>query len=398
MENDFFAPITADSLFENMQQTQTNMESLAGSMLSAGITAFQKEDYKTAIQHFRASIGMASYLPQAVDTAHYMASAYLKMDDTEGAIKAYEQAIELDRSRDDSYVKLGNLYYSLERYGDAEEQYAAAVKINPDATNRFSLGQAHIKTGRYRDAEDQFNMIKRQAPRSVNGYYGVGLTYSAEGRYEEAIEEFQQAVDIDPEFYDGWLEMGYAYADMGNIEKAEEVFDLLEDPSPDLADLLSRYLYKVDTPKFATALSDGNFPYQQPPKTPVSSFDPYLTNANASKTLKMVFQFDKEMDRESVENRFNWNISRSTSSEPGGFYNFGQPLPDTEIKLPSNPEYVYYDAKNLRAVVYFKVTQNATADGTIDPSHIVFKFSGEDKYGLKMDPEADEFAGFSGVA
>jgi tetratricopeptide (TPR) repeat protein len=397
--NDFSTPITADSFFVDPLQQQQTMESSANSALAAGISAYQRENYTAAIQQFRASIGMAPHLPQAVDTAHYMASAYLKQGNTEGAIKAYEEAINLDPSRDDSYIKLGNLYYSSERYDEAEEAYAKAVKANPQSTaNRFSLGQAQIKLGHYRDAEDQFRTIERLAPRKVTGSYGLGLTYSAEDRYEEAVAQFQKAVDIDDEFYDGWLEMGYAYADMGNMDKAQEVFEQLEDPAPELADLLTRYMYKVDTPKFATALSDSDFPYTLPPKTLVAGLDSYLVHADNSKTFKMIFQFDKEMDRESVEDRFNWSIKRSTSSEPGGAYNFGLPLPDTEVKPPSYPDYVYYDAKNLRATVYFKITQNSDANGTIDPTHLVFKFSGEDKFGLKMDQKADEFSGFSGIA
>ena len=48
-------------------------------------------------------------------------------------------------------------------------------------------------------------------------------------------------------------------------------------------------------------------------------------------------------------------------------------------------------------MVAFSLTQNDTADGTIDPSHIAFKFKGEDKFGNRMDPNADEFTGFSRV-
>ncbi len=397
--NDLSRPLTADSFFVNPLQQQQTMENMAGSALAAGITAYQNKNYKAAIQQFRAAIGMAPHFPQAVDTAHYMASAYLKLNDTDNAIKAYEEAINLDPSRDDSYTKLGNLYYSTERYDKAEEVYAKAVKANPKSTaNRFSWGESLIKLGRYRDAEEQFRMIEHLAPRKVSGAYGLGLTYSAEKRYDEAIAQFQKAVEIDDEFYDGWLEMGYAYADKGEMDKAQEIFERLEDPAPELADLLSRYMYKTDTPKIATVLSNGDFSYTLPPKTLVAGLDSYLAQANASKTFKMVFQFDKEMDRESVENRFNWTIRRSTSSEPGGAYNFGLPLPETEIKPPTYPDHVYYDARNLRATVYFKITQNAEANGTIDPSHLVFKFSGEDKFGLEMDPEADEFSGFSGIA
>lgn len=395
--SDLFTSATADSFFVNPLQQQASLEQMAGNALNTGITAYQKGDYEKAIIAFRNAIGLAPQSANAVDTANYVASSYLQLGDSYNAAKAYEEAIALDPSRDDTHIKLGNLYYSEERYKEAETHYFQAAKINPQPANFYSLGQAHIKTGRYNDAEEQFAKIQRLAPKAVNGPYGMGLSYSAQGRYDEAVAMFQDAIDLDGEFYDAQVEMGYAYADMGDMEAAQEVVDLLEDPRPELADILSRYMYKVDTPKFAFASADGAFPYLRPPGTTVASLDSYLETANASKNFKMTIQFDKEMDRESVEDRFNWNISRSTSSEPGQFYNFGISLPDTEVKLPSTPEYIYYDANQLTATVYFKITQNATADGTIDPSHIVFKFQGEDKYGLKMDPDADEFSGFSRI-
>jgi hypothetical protein len=111
----------------------------------------------------------------------------------------------------------------------------------------------------------------------------------------------------------------------------------------------------------------------------------------------MEFQFDKEMQRESVENRFNWEIARASGGVPGNHYNFGLEIADTEIMPPTVPDYVYYDERNLRAVVSFTLTQNDTADGTIDPSHIAFKFKGQDKFGNTMVPDADEFTGFSRV-
>jgi hypothetical protein len=48
--------------------------------------------------------------------------------------------------------------------------------------------------------------------------------------------------------------------------------------------------------------------------------------------------------------------------------------------------------------VLFSVSQNSTADGTIDPSHIKFSFNGKDATGMTMDPKANEYTGFSGFA
>jgi len=61
-------------------------------------------------------------------------------------------------------------------------------------------------------------------------------------------------------------------------------------------------------------------------------------------------------------------------------------------------ENVYWNEKELKAILSFTVAQNATGDGTIDPSHIEFKFSGRDIYGNSMDENFDQFMGFSGVA
>ncbi len=113
--------------------------------------------------------------------------------------------------------------------------------------------------------------------------------------------------------------------------------------------------------------------------------------------FNVIFQFDKEMDRLSVENRFNWKIGRATGTGPGEAYNFGFPNASTEISLRSFPDNVYYDEDALTARVQFTIRQNETADGTLDTSHIEFKFSGEDQWGLSMDEAGDQFIGFSGI-
>jgi hypothetical protein len=156
-------------------------------------------------------------------------------------------------------------------------------------------------------------------------------------------------------------------------------------------------MYKVDPPKFSLAYSTDFFS-SQPMNTSLASMGDYLADPNGSETFTMKFVFDKEMDRESVENTLNWGIGRSTGSGPGEAYNFGLPVADTEITPPRYPDHVYYDDQSLTAVVTFSLTQNDSANGTIDPSHIEFTFTGKDQYGYKMSPGGDQYRGFNGVA
>ncbi len=391
--------VFADSLFSATLTQSNGLESLTTSALQRGIDAYTKGNYEKAVSEFKRSAGLGRYSGYGADAAQYLAIAYIKLDDPENAVKAYQTGIQIDPSRDDLRIGLGNLYFSQEKYEDARSQYAEAVRLNPSAANRFSLGQALIELGRYGDAESQYNEIQRLAPREAGGFLGMGLTLSRQGRPQEAVRQFEEAIGRDPDLYAAYEQLGYAYADMGDMESAQRMVDTLEgQDQADLADTLSRYMYKVDPPKMVYANSASSFPFPLGMRTPLVALNSYLMNANASTTVSITIQFDKKMDLDSIQNPVNWRIGRTTGQGPGQAYNFGLPIPSTEIALQPIPDAVTWDPDSLTAKVYFTVTQNAAANGTIDPSHIEFKFSGQDIYGLRMNPQFDQFSGFNGVA
>jgi Tfp pilus assembly protein PilF len=385
-------------IFAAASANYSQLETLANNALKNGIDLFVAKNYKDAIKEFKRSIALAPGSAYSVDAANYTAQAYLKLNDTANAIKAYKTGIRLNPYRDDTHIQLGNLLYAEKRYDEAIKEYKQAAQINPSPANYYALGQGYLGSGNYSRAESQFNKVLSLTPQEPAGHYGLGLTYSQQGRYEDAIRQFEMATQLDNDFYNAHAELGYAYADLGMMEEAQAKVDFLQSVDPSLADMVSRYMYKVDPPKIMFANPDSTFLYAMPNNTPVSTLDSYLENANASKTFTMILQFDKQMDRESVENRLNWQIRRSTISGPGQAYNYGQPIPSTEITVHPYPESIYWDAEKFTATVYFKIQQNASADGTIDPSHIEFKFTGKDIFDFSMNADFDQFIGFSGSA
>jgi tetratricopeptide (TPR) repeat protein len=388
----------ANSLFITSSEKQAQLESLANNALSTGIDLYQQQDYEGAAKAFQSAFNLAPTSTYAVDSTKYLAQSYLKLGKTDKAIEAYKTAISFHRDQDDLNTALGNLYFAEDRFSEATAQYQEAVRINPSANNRFSLGQGYIKMEEFGKAEAEYNKYIQMEPESAYGYYGLGQAYSAQGKYEDAVERFEAALGRDSDFYDVHLEMGYAYADMGEIDKAKEIQEFLEDKDDNLGSMLKLHIYDVEPPKISFAWPDSSFEYTNSMNTPLSAMDPYFEQAGASKVMTMKFMFTKEMDVESIENRFNWTISRATDSNLAETYNFGDPVSATEISLSYYPDYVYYDKTTMSATLCFTVEQNDTADGTIDPEHIVFKFKGEDAYGISIDSEYDEFSGFSGVA
>jgi tetratricopeptide (TPR) repeat protein len=389
---------STDSLFTATLTQSSGLESLANAALQRGIDAYMNKNYERAVTEFKRSVGLGRNSSYGADAAQYLAMSYIQVGDIENAIKAYQTGYQIDPYRDDIHVKLGNLYFSQNKYEDARAEYAEAVRLNPSTVNRYSLGQALTELQRFEDAETQYSEIQRLAPEQAGGYLGMGLVYSRENKHEDAIGQFKEAIRRDGTLYDAYAQMGYSYADLGDMESASNIMGTLESlGQTDFADTLSRYMYKVDPPKMVYAQSTSSFPFSMGKGMPLVALNSYLMNAGATKTMFIRIQFDKQMDRESIENPLNWQISRATGSGPAQAYNFGLSISSNEAKLGPLPTAVTWDEDNLAATVYFTVSQNAAANATIDPSHIEFKFSGQDIYGLKMDPKFDQFTGFSGA-
>ena len=393
-----FDAVSSSDLFTATSQRSAQLESLAGNALKSAIDKYMSKDYKGAVRDFQRSIGLAPNSSNSVDAANYMAQAHLQLGDTENAIKAYKTGIRLNPYRDDTHIQLANLYFAEGRQEEAVKEYNEAVHLNPSAGNYYSLGQGYLGTGQYGAAETQFSKVISLQPRDPAGYYGLGQAYSQQERFEDALSQFKMAILKDDKFNNAYAEMGYTYADMGMNEEAQAQVDFLENADPSLASSVSRYMYKVDSPKIMYAQAESTFGYSLASGISLVALDSYLATADASKSFTMIFQFDKQMDRESVESLANWQISRSAQSGAGQTYNFNLPVPETEVTPHPIPENVYWDQTKMTATVTFRITQNSTANGTIDPSHIEFKFSGKDVYGNSMDADFDQFMGFSGTA
>ena len=159
--DDYTAALT-DKLFSAAGNQWAGLETLANQALSSGIDKYQKKDYEGAAKEFKRAFGLSPYSNFAYEATKYTAMSYQAAGQTEKAISTYKQAIKVNSTDDRLQLDLGNLFFGEKRYGDAIDAYEQAVRLYDDSTNRFSLGQAYLKTGRYSDAENQFEKIVRR--------------------------------------------------------------------------------------------------------------------------------------------------------------------------------------------------------------------------------------------
>ncbi|KAF0219381.1 MAG: hypothetical protein FD174_2080 [Geobacteraceae bacterium] len=385
-----------EKVFAALSSQQDLRDGAATTSLSSGITLFQNKKYKEAAAAFRMA---TAYKPDYIDAYNFMASAYLQSGKNKEAIDAYKISLQLDKSQDEIHVNLANIYIAEKRNNEAEKELKVAANLNPQSSLApYTLGHLYLQTNRPKDAVDQFKKVISLEPKNGNGQYALGLAYNRLGQYDDAVKELKQAVTLKKDFALANYELGNAYAGQGQMEQAREQVAVLKKINTSQSNTLAKDLDKsISQPKIYS-FNDAN-----------SSFGPYstfgaatsliilgLAAPSSSKDFTMQFQFDSGMDVGSVMTLSNWSISKA-SGGPGGIYNNGISLHQgDQISVSPVPKSVTFDPETSQATVTFSITQNEAGTGVIDPSHLVFKFSGTDVNGKQMDPNADEYDGFAG--
>jgi tetratricopeptide (TPR) repeat protein len=383
---------TISGLFSANLSQQDQVDAISNCVLSRGIGFYQEGNYEAAVKEFQRAIALSPDSSNTEDTYGYMVSCLIELNRTDEAINAYQQAIKHDPTNESYHVNLGNIYSSLGRHADAAAEYNQAVRINPTSvSDLYYLGQAYEQTGNYAGAEQAFQKVRSQSP--LKAAFGLGQTYRLMGRYENAASELKTAIAIDRTFQDAYFELGRVYTDQKEFDKAEQQASILSSVNPSLASQLSSYIDQKKSPQILAAYSTNFIAYG--PGTEVSTLNSSLAEPNSSMEFTMHFVFNKEMDASTVESPAYWSIIRANGMNPGGAYNWGLPLTPTEVTISPSPLSVVYHQDSATADVTFRITQNASGDGTLDPSHMVFRFHGLDAYGEAMDPAADEYSGIS---
>jgi tetratricopeptide (TPR) repeat protein len=392
------AETSADRLFSAMAQQPAQMETLAKSAISSGIGYYQNGKYDVAVREFKRAISLSPQSENTPTVYDYLAMTFLKQGRNKEAIQAYQSALRLSPNRDDLHNKMGNILLEEGDVDPAIKSFQAAIRVDPRSTvYLYSLGQAYLAKGSIDNAKDQFEKIIQLAPREYGGFYGLGQAYYKNEEYEKAVEQFNRAIALKEDFAYARMDLGYALADLGRVPEAYEQAGILQDKDPGLAFTLNNYIYRVARPEFLVAYSADGFNATLGPRTPVASLDPALATPDASRAFTMNFIFSKKMDLASVENPYNWTIQRATLGTPGGAYNWGMPVSETEVRIPIFPDRVRYDWEKNTAIVSFTIVQSDSTNGTLDPSHVIFQFVGKDTYGNKMNPLGDQYGGLSKI-
>lgn len=388
---DMFSSSGADAFSSINENIQNQRSQVAMYALNKAATYWSANKNDEAIKEFKKVL---AFDPQNMDAYASLGKIYQAKGNTAEAIKYFKTAVQLDRTSVTAHNNLGNVYLQAKQYKDAEKEFKISAKMDPiNPLADYTLGILYTQTERFGEAEAQFNKVAKVSPRDGNVPYSLGVLYNKMGRPEDAAKKLEKALTLKSDFPAANYELGAAYAKMGEADKAAEQLAILDSKQSSLANDLA---FIVNKPKMVYIDSAKNSSFNQllGARTPLWMLDPTLLTPDTSKKISVAIQFNNEMDVTSIMDPANWEISRAKSAE-GGYYNSSMPATSTEVAISKRPYSVVYNPETRQASVTFTVQQNAAGDATIDPSHLVFKFSGKDASGRQMDTAGDQIDGYS---
>ncbi|MCX6916351.1 MAG: tetratricopeptide repeat protein [Verrucomicrobia bacterium] len=135
------------------------------------------------------------------DVAHNCLGVALgKKDQTEEAIRQYQEAIRLKPDRPMPHYNLGVAFAKAGQTDEAIRQYREAIRLKPDHANAHnSLGHALFRKGQTEEAIRQYQEALRLQPDHTIAHYDLGLALDQEGRTDEAIRQYREAIRLKPD-------------------------------------------------------------------------------------------------------------------------------------------------------------------------------------------------------
>ena len=129
----------------------------------------------------------------AAETNWYEQAVALEAGDPDGAIKAYEKAVDAEPARLDARINLGRLLHETGKLARAERAYRDALAAcGADPTLLYNLAVLLEDLGRSADALETYKTALRADPSLTDAHYNLALLYEKLRRPKDALRHMAQ--------------------------------------------------------------------------------------------------------------------------------------------------------------------------------------------------------------
>ena len=184
----------------------------------AGLTSYNKGDYKQAINHYTESLKLN---PQLTIAYNNRGIAYGQKSDFDLAIQDLDKALSLNPDDAVAYHNRGNIYNNKGDYDLAIQDFDKALELNPNfAPAYINRGTAYNGKGDLDRTIQDYNKALALNSDDADVYNNRGVAYNSKGDFHHAIQDFNKALELNPNLAPAYSNRGNAYNGKGDLDRA----------------------------------------------------------------------------------------------------------------------------------------------------------------------------------
>lgn len=195
-----------------------------------GRHAFERKDYSTALDHFRAIL---TDHPEYADIRHFAGLCLVFLGRPEEALDELDAALAVNPAYVEANINRALILQELGRYDEARVAFEQASQHERQNHGRFpaaatarlanahaGVGDLYMETGAPGEAAAQYYMALELRPafHDIRNKYATALL--GMGRLEEAVQQLRRVLEGNPHFIAARLNLGLALYREGSIEEA----------------------------------------------------------------------------------------------------------------------------------------------------------------------------------
>ncbi|MDH3762105.1 MAG: sulfotransferase [Gammaproteobacteria bacterium] len=161
-------------------------------------------DLANAVNHYQLALEAR---PGFADCRINLADTLVDCGDFDSAIDHYQQVLELEPYNAAVHNQLGLAFTARGDNDSAISSFELALEQDPLLLEaRLNMGKINLECDPHQ-AENWFKSVLDIEPKSVDGYYWLGILFQTLGKFERASNYLQQASRIDPEYSFAWYRL-----------------------------------------------------------------------------------------------------------------------------------------------------------------------------------------------
>ncbi|MGB6993453.1 MAG: tetratricopeptide repeat protein [Thermoanaerobaculia bacterium] len=167
-----------------------------------------------------------SSMPEDGSLHHLLAAGLAGSGQTEVAIDACRQAIELGVRESSVYQLLGDLHFGRLEVAEAIAAYSQALELDPSAAETLaSFVVSSLTTDDYKALKDLLERHVEAHPENVNTLYSLGVMSLRDNELDSAARYFERLVEVAPTHTQVYYNLGQIYLRAGRQEEGQAAME-----------------------------------------------------------------------------------------------------------------------------------------------------------------------------